>query len=33
MISDLKNSMKYGSSSDYINQTNKSTYNPRLTGV
>jgi len=33
IISDLKNSMKYGSSSDYINQTNKSTYNPRLTGV
>jgi hypothetical protein len=33
VITDLRNMMKYGSSSDYISQTNKSTYNPRLTGV
>ena len=33
VVSDLKNSMKYSTSSNYINQTNKSTYNPKLTGV
>lgn len=33
VITDLRNMMKYGSSSDYISQTNKSTYNPRITGV
>jgi hypothetical protein len=33
VITDLRNIMRYDKSSNYINQTNKSTYNPRLTGV
>jgi glycosyltransferase involved in cell wall biosynthesis len=33
VVTDLRNIMKYGYSSDYISQTNKSTYNPRITGV
>jgi hypothetical protein len=33
VITDLRNIMKYDTSSNYINQTNKSTYNPRITGV
>jgi len=33
VITDLRNIMKYDTSSNYISQTNKSTYNPRITGV
>lgn len=33
IISDLRNSMKYDISSDYISKTSKKTYNPNLTGV
>ena len=33
MVSDLKNIMKYDRSSNYLSQSSKSTYNPRLTGV
>lgn len=33
VITDLRNIMKYDESSQYINQTTKRTYNPKLTGV
>ena len=33
VITDLRNMMKYDESSQYINQTTKRTYNPKLTGV
>ena len=33
VITDLRNIMKYDESSQYINQTTKQTYNPKLTGV
>lgn len=32
-ISDMKNIMKYDESSQYINQTTKRGYNPKITGV
>lgn len=32
-ISDMKNIMKYDKSSQYVNQTTKRGYNPKITGV
>ena len=33
VVTDLRNIMKYDTSTYYINQTTKGTYNPNLTGV
>jgi hypothetical protein len=33
VITDMRNIMKYDRSSNYLSQSSKSTYNPRLTGV